>query len=92
MIPQNVQLRSSGEGKSLSHPVGQERAHSHAGNRLLAALPPDVMARLNDDLHLVSLANESVVLSPDHLAKEIAAIEELQSKVLGPDNIGSSQT
>ena len=39
-----------------------------------------------------ALANESVVLSPDHLAKEIAAIEDLQSKVLGPDNIGSSQT
>ena len=39
-----------------------------------------------------ALANESVVLSPDHLAKEIAAIEELQSKVLGPDNIGSPQT
>ena len=34
-----------------------------------------------------ALANESVVLSPDHLAKEIAAIEELQSKALGPDNI-----
>ena len=71
MIPQNVQPRSSGEGKSLSHPVGQERAHSHAGNRLLAALPPDVMVRLNDDLHLVSLANGTVLFEPGDPVEQV---------------------
>jgi len=64
MIPKSVQLRSSGEEKNLPHPVGQERAFSHVGNRLLGALPPDVMARLNDDLHLVSLASETVLFEP----------------------------
>jgi len=32
-----------------------------------------------------ALANESLVLSHDQLAKEIAAIEDLQSKIVGLD-------
>lgn len=60
MNPSNVQMRVSGEEKNLALAIGQ----GHGSNRLLAALPPDLVAHLGFDLQLVSLAQGSVLFEP----------------------------
>jgi len=58
--PMMIQLRPVGGEKNASYAVGQ----GHCGNYLLAALPPDLMARLIGDLQMVSLAQGTVLFDP----------------------------
>ena len=60
MSPHIVQLSLPGEEKTPSHAIRQ----AHGSNRLMAALPSDLVARLDGDLQLVSLAQGSVLFEP----------------------------
>jgi CRP-like cAMP-binding protein len=60
MNPHMMQLRPVGGEKNASYPLGQE----HFGNYLLAALPPDLMARLSGDMQIVALAQGTVLFNP----------------------------
>ena len=60
MNPRKLQMRVPGEEQNLPLAIGQR----HGSNRLLATLPPDLVARLGSDLQLLALAQGSVLFEP----------------------------